>query len=233
VEGRVVNDETTTFNDDTAELRDLMSAGAAELRALVSSQPTTEEEVVAVLSRRLEGPVTPETWDSIRDSLTSYLGEEAFNTFGFTMTSDVGDETRLHILEEVGGPDVVNVLRRIMAQFGEELRLAYEVSGQLADNWRLVNREVYRDLINNRYFMRIEVEKYGGEKTAIEGPPDSILSLATFLLGALRYTGDADAFSEVRIDAFLTEARELISLLTAAEEIEVEEDGSNDGDPSR
>jgi hypothetical protein len=216
-----VNDESTS-DDGRTELLNELSGGANELQALVATQPTTEEEIVAVLTRRLSGPITPDTWNTILGSLTSYLGEDAFYVFGWAVTSDPGDETRLEMLAEVGGPEVVGLARRIMAQFGEELRYAYEISGQLADNWRLVNREVYRDLINSRYFMRIHVEKYGGEKIVVEGPPDSILSLTTFILGALRYTGDAGAFSQNRVEEFVSAADEFLDLLrTSAEEVVV------------
>ena len=70
-------------------------------------------------------------------------------------------------------------------------------------------------------------------KTVVEGPPDSILSLATFLLGALRYTGDPGAFSEGRIvDEFLTEATELVELLrSGVQEVGVAQDGLDGSDP--
>jgi len=106
------------------------------------------------------------------------------------------------------------------------MRYAFEIWGQLPDNWRLVNREVYRDLINNRYFMRIQLEKYGGEKTFVEGPPDSIMSFATFLVGALRFVGDGNAFSDEGIARFVPEAEEFLELLKSR----AQEVAAGDGD---
>jgi hypothetical protein len=183
----------------------LMAEGAEALRALLAAEPTTEEELVAVLQRRLSEPITPDTWGTIVHSITSYVGERGFNILAWAGVSEPGDQSRLDALEEAGGHTVANLGRRITAQFGDELRYAYEISGQLPDNWRLLNREVFFDVINNHHFLRIHVEKYGGERTIIEGPPDSILSLTTFLVGALRFTADANAFSEERLNEFAAE----------------------------
>ncbi len=222
-----MNHDVSTSEDGQEAILDQMRPGAEELRALLASQPTTEEEVVAVLSRRLSGPITPDTWDAVGHSLTSYLGETGFEVLVEAALSEPQDKTKLEALEEVGGSEVAGLARRITAQFGDEMRYAFEIWGQLPDNWRLVNREVYRDLINKRYFMRIQLEKYGGEKTVIEGPPDSILSLATFLVGALHFVGTAEAFSEDRIAQFVPEAEEFLELLKSRAQAVVAGDGDS------
>jgi len=221
-----MNDDVSTSEDGQDAVLDEITPGAEELRALLASQPSTEEEVVAVLSRRLSGPITPDTWDAVAHSLTSYLGESGVDVLVWAALSEPRDKTRLDALEEVGGSEVAGLARRITAQFGDEMRYAFEIWGQLPDNWRLVNREVYRDLINNRYFMRIQLEKYGGEKTFVEGPPDSIMSFATFLVGALRFVGDGNAFSDEGIARFVPEAEEFLELLKSR----AQEVAAGDGD---
>jgi hypothetical protein len=211
-----VNEDLST-PDEGREPSDeeVMAEGAKALQTLLESQPATEEELVSVLSRRLTDQITPDTWGAISHSLASYLGQSGFNVLAWGLVSEPGDQSRLEALEDAGGPDVANLARRLTAEFGDELRYAFEIWGNLADNWRLLNREVFFDLINHRHFIRIQVEKYGGEKMSFEGPPDSILSFATFLIGALRFTADPHAFSEQRIEEFTQEIGPFADMLEA------------------
>lgn len=208
-----MSEDFTTVDASEPTEEELMTQGAAALRDLLASEPTTEEEIVAVLARRLDDPITVDTWSAILHSLTSYAGTPAVNLIAWAGLSDPLDETRLAAIEEAGGDTVANLVRRITAQFGDELRYAYEIWGQLPYNWRGLHREVYFDLINNRHHIRIKIEKYGGETTILEGPADSILGVASFLLGALRFTADPNTFGEERLREFAEQLDGITELL--------------------
>jgi hypothetical protein len=82
---------------------------------------------------------------------------------------------------------------------------------------------VSENLLGGNYTISIEIQKISGDITVIEGPPDSVLNLARYLVQALTTVKDPAAFSAERIDSFREQVRELDALLPKPQPAETAE----------
>lgn len=206
---------------DDGLVRTVVARAAAQIESFLVSDDQTEEETLALLGRRLSGPIDPETYDVLRDALRALLGEEGANVVHWYI---VADGASTGILEEVAPPRVAFFVRRIAAAHLPEFQGAYALWKELPDDWRTINRDVYFDYINGRHLVRHRIQKANGDEIIIEGNANSVLDLARSLLISTRLVGSRDAFGEPAIEAFLEEADAVLAMLRP------EEQESPDGD---
>ncbi len=194
----------------------LLAQSAEDLHAFLEARPQAVQHVLDILSKRLGGEINAETWQVLDTSLANYLGRDLAYLVTWVAQSDQGN--RIQELEKHASSQVMAFLRTILGLYGLELENAFAVWNEIPDNWRTFYREVYYDQLSERHHLKLRIEKYNGEEAAIEGPPDSILTLTTYMILTLRLVGTPDAFSQDRIDLFLDEAHQLIQLLRPEEE---------------
>jgi hypothetical protein len=198
------------------------------LAAFAETHPDAEERVLEILARRVDGPLTADTWDVVVESLSSYADEDVANLIAFVGRSHGGE---LELVKPHANAAAVSLLARAAALYGRELRDAYACWRELPHNWRVVNRDTYLDLITGRPVVKLRIEKYNGEEVLLEGSSNSVLLLVAKILWALRALDSAESFSPAVVEEFLGEVGAVLTLLgvTAAPEDGQEPQGA-DGD---
>jgi|GEM_PF-1651811 len=192
---------------------------AGHIQELLDTQPDALDYVLDILRKHVEPVIGGATYGNLMTSLVNYLGPDASYLLAWLAQAQADpaeQQARFEALEQHArefSPEVVAFYRAIIGTFGQEMELALIRSNELPDNWNVISREVLYDVINNSFLIQLTIEKFNGEKTVIEGPPDSILSLATGIIITARLVDTRDVFSQDRIDTFLAEAEELIALL--------------------
>jgi hypothetical protein len=76
-------------------------------------------------------------------------------------------------------------LRTLLALYGHALKEAYTIGGENPHSWRTINRQVYYDLMSDRWRIILEVVKYNGEKTTYVEEPNTLLILTDAILDTL------------------------------------------------
>jgi hypothetical protein len=87
----------------------------------------------------------------------------------------------------------------------------------------MFNREIYYDLIKQRHYVRVRIEKYNGQEAIVESYPDGILELTSFFIRTLLMVGTPHAFNQRYINMFFDEASQLVKFLLPEEKKGVDE----------
>lgn len=193
---------------DEEELR---LQGIAELQQFVDAHPDAQRRLLAVVARRLNGAPDAHTWQLLYRTVSQYVGERSFGLLSWVAMGD--EEDRIRTIEESASPEVLALIREVVANHGIEWREAWMVWNEQPDDWRELNREVYYDRITGRTVMQLRIQKYSGEEVLLQGYADSIMNLTKGMLLTLRFAGTPDAFSPTAVDEFLVEVAQLIRVL--------------------
>ena len=226
-----MNDTTNTVSDwdaafagelDDGAMRRLVASSAAEIEVFLAADTETEEETLDILRRRLRGDIGPQTYDVVISALANVLGERGAKLLHWYQTSESEDEVKL--FEEEASHRVLWFVRRILASHGPELRRAWALVKEPADDWRSISREIYYDILNDRHLVRHRIEKVNGDEVVFEGNADSALQLARALLITVQRMSP-DSFTPAVIDGFLEDADNVLSILRS--------EPSTDGAPTQ
>ena len=208
---------------DEDYLRNVLKASSAQIDSFLVSDDQTEEETLALLGRRLAGPIDTATYDVVLDSMRALLGADGANVVHWYT---VGNGASTGILEQVASPRVSFFVRRINAAHQPELKAAFALWKEVPEDWRTIHRDVYFDYINQRYLVRHRIIKINGEEIVVEGNANSVLDLTRSLLTSISIIAARDAFTEPAIEAFLKEADGVMAILRP----EDQEEPSGNGD---
>jgi hypothetical protein len=208
---------------DDEYLRTVLKSSSAQIDSFLVSDDQTEEETLALLGRRLAGPIDTTTYDVVLDALRALLGADGANVVHWYT---VGNGASTGILEQVASPRVAFFVRRINAAHQPEFKAAFALWKEVPEDWRTIHRDVYLDYINQRYLVRHRIIKMNGEEFVVEGNANSVLDLTRSLLTSISIINARDAFTEPTIEAFLKEADSVMAILRPEEQ----EDTSGNGD---
>jgi len=210
------NDWDPIWSQNASEeyIRSVLQSSAAQIESFLVSDDQTEEETLALLGRRLTGPIDTTTYDLVLDALRALLGGDGANVVHW-YTVGKGADTGL--LEQVASPRVAFFVRRIAAAHLPEFRSAFALWKEVPEDWRTIHRDVYLDFINQRYLVRHRIVKINGEEMIVEGNANSVLDLTRSLLTSISIIGNREAFGEGEIEAFLTEADKVVAILRPQE----------------
>jgi hypothetical protein len=189
----------------------MLSRTAADLKAFLDAQPLAEQRILSIVGKRLEGPLSAKSLETLDASLASYLGRERAHLVMWAIEPDQSE--RMGELEKHAASQVMDLLRTISSLYRPELINASEIADRLPDDWRIINREVFYDQIVEHHRLKFRIEKFSGEEVKIEGSASSLLTLTSYLIRSVRLVGTRDAFDEKSIELFLDEAGQLQSLL--------------------
>jgi hypothetical protein len=206
---------------DDEYVKAVLASSAAQIESFLVSDDQTEEETLALLDRRLSGPIDTTTYDLVLDALRALLGQDGANTIHWYI---VGNGADSGILERVASPRVAFFVRRIAAAHTPEFRSAFALWKEVPEDWRTIHRDVFFDYINQRFVMRHRIVKINGEELVIEGNANSVLDLTRSLLTSIGLVATREAFGQREIDAFLKEADTVLGILRP------EDQPSGDGD---
>ena len=208
---------------DPDYVREVLKSSSAQIDSFLVSDDQTEEETLALLGRRLAGPIDTATYDVVLDALRALLGADGANVVHWYT---VGDGAATGILEEVASPRVAFFVRRIAAAHLPEFKAAFALWKEVPEDWRTIHRDVYFDYINQRYLVRHRIIKINGEEIVVEGNANSVLDLTRSLLTSISIIATREAFTEPAIQAFLKEADSVMGILRP----EDQEEPSGNGD---
>jgi hypothetical protein len=195
---------------DDEYVRAVLASSAAQIESFLVSDDQTEEETLALLDRRLSGPIDTTTYDLVLDALRALLGQDGANTIHWYI---VGNGADSGILERVASARVAFFVRRIAAAHTPEFRSAFALWKEVPEDWRTIHRDVFFDYINQRFVMRHRIVKINGEEIVVEGNANSVLDLTRSLLTSIGLVATREAFGEREIDAFLKEADTVLGIL--------------------
>lgn len=205
---------------DENEKQSLLGQGVEALDTFLKTDPQAEQRVVEILGRRLSGDFNADTFEVMHSSLRQYFGEDLAYMLYWVVAVEDPEQNRMPEVEKLASSEVMAFLRTVVGIYGPDLTNAYTLWNKLPNNWRTVQREVFYDLLNERPHLIVRIKKYSGEQTVIEGPPDSILDLASYLVYTARLCGTREAFSQESIERFVEMTQELAKLLSVEEEKE-------------
>jgi hypothetical protein len=208
-------DPIWTGEADEDYIRHVLQSSSAQIESFLVSDDQTEEETLALLGRRLDGPIDTATYDVVLDSLRALLGADGANVVHWYT---VGNGASTGLLETIAPPRVAFFVRRIAAAHLPELRSAFALWKEVPEDWRTIHRDVYFDYINSRYLVRHRIVKINGEEIVVEGNANSVLDLTRSLLTSISMIATRDAFTEPAIEAFLKEADGVLAILRPEEE---------------
>jgi len=208
-------DSIWTQQADDEYVRNVLKSSAAEIESFLVSDDQTEEETLALLGRRLSGPIDTGTYDVVLDALRALLGQDGANLVHWYT---VGNGAATGFLEEVATPRVAFFVRRIAAAHLPEFRSAFALWKEVPEDWRTIHRDVYFDYINQRYVVRHRIVKINGEEIVVEGNANSVLDLTRSLLTSIAIIAAREAFGEREIEAFLKEADTVLGILRPEDE---------------
>jgi hypothetical protein len=203
-------DPIWTQEADDEYVRTVLKSSAAEIESFLVSDDQTEEETLALLGRRLSGPIDIATYDVVLDALRALLGQDGANLVHWYT---VGNGAATGLLEEVASPRVAFFVRRIAAAHLPEFRSAFALWKEVPEDWRTIHRDVYLDYINQRYVVRHRIVKINGEEIVVEGNANSVLDLTRSLLTSITIIAAREAFGEREIEAFLNEVDKVLGIL--------------------
>jgi hypothetical protein len=189
----------------------LFENAAQATESYLDSDPDAEKRVHELVERRLAEPPDADTYQVVFDSLQVLAGSDVANLVHWYAARESPADRAY--LETTAGPRVLGFLRGLMARHGPELRRALAIWRELPDDWRIVDREVYFDIIRERYHIKLRIEKMNGEALALEGTPDSMLGLLRFIAVTLRWTNTADAFNPHALELFLPDLEDFMRML--------------------
>jgi hypothetical protein len=199
---------------DDELIRTVVARSSEQIESFLVSDSETEEETLALLGRRLAGPIDTATYDLVLEAMRALLGEEGANLVHWYT---VADGSSSGILEEVAPERVAYFVRRIAAAHRPEFRSAFALWKEVPNDWRSLHREIYVDYLNSRYVVQHRILKVSGEEILIEGNANSVLDLTRSLIVSLNLIGNRDAFGEREIANFLGEADNVIAMLRPPE----------------
>ncbi|MBZ4659289.1 MAG: hypothetical protein JG766_1212 [Desulfacinum sp.] len=185
------------------ETRDLLSRASTDLQKFLEAHPEAEFRILEILDRRLSGSLNNESWDEFSQLMGTYLGRDLTHFLSWLALGE--QDKRLAMVEQVASEEVLSFLRLLLAYHGPELEEAFVLWKQHPNDWRTFVRHVHYDQIAQQYHVKVEIEKYGGEKVVLEGPPDSLLGLAHALLVTVRMVGSPEHFNPKATKVFLEE----------------------------
>lgn len=202
-------DWPSIFGSPETDARPAITETAAKIDAILQNRPQADQEILALLSKRLGERISETTWRDVKSALNNYLSEDAASMILWAVQGD----DRLAIVEEAAPPHVAAFVRALAGLHGSELRLAFNRLDQPPDDWFSISREIYVDVINDQTLVKVRIGKFNGEQFTVEGQPYSILELATAMLLTCRLVGRADAFTDRTIKMATQEIDEFLKLI--------------------
>jgi hypothetical protein len=191
----------------------LLTKTLAELDEVLEHNSAARDTAIRILGTRLSGPLKESSWDELIESLGAFLGPPSVHLLSWVTYGDW--QERMSQVSALGSPAAVGFVQELVGIFGHDIRKAMTLRAELPDDWQGITYSVLEQLIGGGYRIRVDVNKVNGEAVRLEGPPDSILTLAKYLVEALNAVADSEAFSRDKVEAFRERVEELEKILAA------------------
>jgi hypothetical protein len=189
----------------------LIAETLTELDKSLKDNPTARDAAKRIIADQLATPLRPTSWGNLMTSLGAFLRPGPAYMLSWVSYGDWEER-----LARVAGPastQAEQFIREIIGIFGNDIRRAMDVRVQSPDDWRGLSWNISENLPDGDYKISVEIVKISGDVIAFEGPPNSVLSLATYLLQALTSVKNSAAFTLEGASSFRDQVQELDALL--------------------
>jgi hypothetical protein len=105
----------------------------------------------------------------------------------------------------------------IVARYGDRFRYAWYRWNSPADEWDNLRRDVTLDVLSQKHYIRLRIDKASGEVVFLHGSASSMMSLAAGIVRAFADVGVAEAFTETSRNEFIAEVTSVLGFLAPAE----------------
>lgn len=196
------------------EIPDISSL-ASRLDLVLRSRPYIADDAEHRIVRRINSDIDERTWIQIRRDVADLDLEFLDVVLAWVLTQR---PTPLGALSEVLDANALAAfLAHLVARYGDELRHAWARWGSPADEWDNLRRDVYFDVVQQRYYINLRIDKVSGEVMYLHGTASSVMSLVSGILRGLAEVGVADAFSAPSRSEFIDEALGVLDFLAPTE----------------
>lgn len=166
----------------------------------LAAQPHLRENVVELLARQLEStPLDAETFDRVVVGLGALLGLGDDPAQLLWWIAFMPDE-RLEAVASESSPAVERLLREAFAVYGRLLADAVRRYHELPENWAWFRRDIYHDIIEERYRIDLTITKFNDEKVRLTCSPDSLLTLLSNVVLTLNSLASTDPFNPALVE---------------------------------
>jgi hypothetical protein len=176
---------TTFSEDDEAALRSGIVEFASALENDVTALTTIEDLLRAYV-------IDAKPDDKTMQRLSWSLSQVASNNGGFFLSSFLAADNPGELLNRVAdqlkddqSAKCRHALQRLQALFGFGVADAMRRYDQNLDGWAFYDREIYFDVLANRWVLHIVLTKYDESTMRIVSDPDSALSLGTNMVRSI------------------------------------------------
>ncbi|HEY65233.1 MAG TPA: hypothetical protein G4O02_11750 [Caldilineae bacterium] len=220
----VKNEETP--QDVDQQIREVSD----QLLHLLEQEPKAKEIIESIIQEHVRNDVDTETGGALYDGLAIYAGEDTANFLLMLLAGGMSDPELLAEVEAYLSPEVRKWVRTLMGLYGNAIVESYTIGGENPNSWRTVNRQVYYDLMSERWIITFEVLKYNGERTVYEEAPSSLLFLADAILDTLnRLPAEVapDILDPGRLESFINTCSVFLHLFAPDLTADGEEESGN------
>jgi hypothetical protein len=183
-----------------AQMADVLT----ELTQHLTDDPGLPTRLNEILARELNAPIDNETSGRLYESITLLFGEED-PALLIHWLSQPDQVERLEAVAGRSSSEVARMLREAVALYGSKLGEAFRRFRETPDDWDGIHREIFHDVILNRFRLDFEITKFNGESIRLTCDPNSLLTLTSSLMKTLNFVAAAQPFAEPRIDEFRAE----------------------------
>ena len=187
---------------------DRLRVGASQFATVVASDPALVSSLNEILRRQLvDNPITAETMANVFFAVGQLLGSDAGYFLTQYLTSDQPGEflERYELLDRSAVAE--REIRRLQAFYGLPAAQAWKQLGQLPTDWANVHREVYVDVLDKSWLIRLVISRFDGTDLTIEARPDSIAQLASNIFRTMNQV-DRSAFEREVVESLLAQVTE-------------------------
>jgi hypothetical protein len=179
------------------------AAQATEMR--LSADPSFAPNVIAILTKRLQAPISTETLGLIVRGLSEYADPEVATFMVQALVFEDLDDAFLEDDRSQFSASVEEWLKLLRAMFGDSVYRANLKSQQRPDDWMFFTREVLQDPIRKGWLVRITIEKYNGGEFNLEGGANMPLNLIRELFILLQAFPNRGAFGTAELEQMSNE----------------------------
>ncbi len=194
-----------------------LDGGMPLLKSFFAQEPNAHEDIQRILDEYLKAAPGEDTINQLVSSMQRYAGD-AEGDFLVTILRRGMDDRKVfdYFVDKLEATDR-SWARLMLALYGTRARDAWQVAGELPDDWMTLEQQVTYNAHAQKWMIKIRIMKYNGTTFFIEGRPGSYLTLIGLLLGTLRDLEPEairDSFDETRVTEVTSTCVDLLRIVT-------------------
>ena len=158
--------------EESPDTSELIKNSLSELATILSENPEIDHRVREVFDYHLKEGVDSTTWTEIWNALEILLPEGTVE--GIVNSCRFNDNEFFDFIKEetegIAVDKVIPFLQHLTALYGNEMKEAYDLSGEIPDDWRSSAITLYRIEEGKVWLIDADLTKYDGENVFLKMP---------------------------------------------------------------